>query len=470
MPSLTRRKFLGTSLAAATLAAIPARAQSTPTLRWWDHFGALQKFHPQFAAAFSERTGIPTEFTYFEVAKLGQALQLAKQSNQLPDIHTTAGLGLPSAALVAEDWFMPIELSEAAQQKVGDKIVEGVHSFGGKPYSFPLFSPRQYTAAMWFNNTMAEAAEFDPASPPRSYDAIRAACAAVEKNMPGAFGYTLALGNPGRSGEHLNDLAQAAGFEGLNGMRFSDGVFAYDDPAYLDAFEFFIALNRDGHMVPGSETYSVSSSRARWATGICAFFVDGPWCAGGVKNNLTEFTDKMDVGPIPTPDGGEASLYRGPAGPVFFLSSQSNNPDGANQLLSEFTSDAYYAGLAQNMDQPPLDLSAVMNGENIHPAYKRIVGYFEESVYNAPTPILRNGDVAMVQAEAKPISPGLGEILQGVLTGQVSDLKGALVALNSASEQDRERSMAAAMDKGASVSMEDFAFPDWTPGADYAVR
>jgi hypothetical protein len=46
-------------------------------------------------------------------------------------------------------------------------------------------------------------------------------------------------------------------------MRFSDGAFAYNGPAYLDAFEFFIAMNKDGHMIPGSETYSVSSSRAR---------------------------------------------------------------------------------------------------------------------------------------------------------------------------------------------------------------
>lgn len=464
---MNRRAFLGTSLAATALTALPAFAQTPPTLRWWDHFGALQKFHPEFAKAFSDRTGIPTEFTYYEVSKLGQALTLAKQSNQLPDIHTTAGLDLPAAALAADGWFLPIELTDAAKAKIGDKIVEGVHSFGGKPYSFPLFSQRQYSAALWFNKTLAEAAGFDPASPPRSYDAIRAASATARSKNPMTFGYTLALGNPTRMGEHLNDMAQAAGFAGLNGMRFADGAFAYDDPAYLNAFEFFIAMNKDGHMIPGSETYSVSSSRARWATGLSVFFVDGPWCAGGVANNLSDFTDKMDVGAIPTPDGNAGSVYRGPAGPVFFLSAQSKNPAGANQLLSDFTTDEYYAGLAKNMDQPPADLSVVVGNEAIHPAYRRIVGYFQESVFDAPQPILRNLDVAKVQAEGKPINPGIGTILQGVLTGQVTDLKGALVALNSASEQDRERSMAAAKEKGATVTMDDYAFADWQPGVDY---
>src|SRR5690606_26576163 len=141
--------------------------------------------------------------------------------------------------------------------------------------------------------------------------------------------------------------------------------------------------------------------------------------------------------------------------------------EGANQLLSDLTSDEYYAGLARNMDQPPADVSAVLGNDSVHPAYRRIVQYFEDSVRNAPTPILRNGDIAMVQAEAKPINPSVGAILQGVLTGQVPDLKAALAQLNAASEQDRERSIAAAVAKGATVSLDDYAFADWKPGEDY---
>ncbi len=468
MAAVSRRAFLATAATAVAATGSAANAQPAPAVRWWDHFGALQKFHPNFAKDFSARTGIPVEFTYYEISRLGQALTLAKQSNQLPDIHTTAGLGYPTAALISEGWFRPIDLSQPARERLGKTVVEGIHSFGGKLYSFPLFTAKQYTAALWFNKTIAAAAGFDPASPPRSYDAIRAACASVRRTRPGAFGYTLALGNADRMGEHINDLAQAAGFKGLNGMRFGDGAFAYDDPAYLQAYEFFIALNRDGHMVPGSETYSVSTSRARWATGIAAFFVDGPWCAGGVANNLSAFTNRMDVGAIPTPDGGEASLYRGPASAVFLLSSQSRNPAGANQLLSAFISDEYYAGLAHNMDQPPADLTAVLGNREIHPAYRRIVGYFDKTVFLAPIPILRNGDVAKVQAEAKPINPGVGEILQGVLTGQVSNVKAALVSLNSASERDRQRAMASVAAKGARVTLDDYAFPDWKPGTNYS--
>ena len=214
MTTVSRRTFLATAATAATTFRSGAKAQPVPAVRWWDHFGALQKFHPKFAKDFSARTGIPVEFTYYELSRLGQALTLAKQSNQLPDVHTTAGLEFPTAALVAEGWFLPIDLPQPARDRLGRTVVEGIHSFNGKAYSFPLFTAKQYSAALWFNNTMAAAAGFDPASPPRSYDAIRAACASARKARPGAFGYTLALSNAQRMAEHINDLAQAAGVQG----------------------------------------------------------------------------------------------------------------------------------------------------------------------------------------------------------------------------------------------------------------
>lgn len=214
-------------------------------LRWWDHFGALQKFHAEFAQSFAAKSGIPTEFTYYEVAKLGPALQLAKQSNQLPDIHTTAGLTLPTAALIKDNWFQPIQFTDEAKKRSPEgTLVEGIHVFDGKTYSFPLFTPRQYSTANWFNKDLAEPAGIDPANPPSTYDDFRAACSQVTKSKPGTYGFVIALNNPGRMGEQINDLAQAGGFEGLNGMRFKDGQFGYHEDAYVNPIEFWKSLNQ----------------------------------------------------------------------------------------------------------------------------------------------------------------------------------------------------------------------------------
>lgn len=477
MSAFTRRRLLGaTALATAlatgslTLDACSAGSPSggpTSGIRWWDHFGSLQKFHAQFAADYAASSGTPTEFTYYEVSKLGPALQLAKQSSQLPDIHTTAGLGLPTSALIKDDWFQPMTLSKDATTALGNTLIEGVHIFDGKTYTFPIFSPRQYSAATWFNTELAAAAGIDPATPPRTYDEFRAACVATKSSSPGAYGFTVALNNPDRMGEQVNDMAQAAGFQGLNGMRFVDGEFAYDDDAYLKVLDLLVSLNKDGHLVPGSESFTVSTARARWATGIATYFIDGPWCAGGVVNNLSEFTDKIDVGPILVPEPADTpKVYRGPAGGVFYLSSESNDPDAANGLLSSMTQPTYLQGLAKNMDQPPADLDVIAEA-GVHPSYARIVDYFQKSVFLAPTPIVRNPDVGVVQAETKPVNPPIGVIVQGLLSGDVADARSALRQLNDASSAAREAAMKKAKSQGAKVSMDDFAFSDWKPGTDY---
>jgi arylsulfatase A-like enzyme len=65
------------------------------------------------------------QYTYYKPAKMGQALQLAKQSGQLPDIRTNAGLNLPAATLVAAGWAQPLDLSDEAKARVKDSLFGG---------------------------------------------------------------------------------------------------------------------------------------------------------------------------------------------------------------------------------------------------------------------------------------------------------------------------------------------------------
>jgi len=78
----------------------------------------------------------------------------------------------------------------------------------------------------------------------------------------------------------------------------------------------------------------------------------------------------------------------------------------------------------------------------------------------------RHTDTA-VDAQRKPITPHVGNILQGYLAGSITDLKGALKKLSDATEADRQQAMTKAKSSGAKVSMDDYAFSDWKPGQDY---
>jgi ABC-type glycerol-3-phosphate transport system substrate-binding protein len=475
MSGLSRRALLGgTGALAATvvLGACGSKSGSGGSsdasgLRWWDHYSALQKFHKDWAAKEAAALGVGIAYTYNDATKSAQALQLANQSQQLPDIYSNT-LGIPLSALVKDKWVGEITLSsEAIARLPKGSFTEGVTNLNNKIYGLPLFSFRQYSTATWFNTEIITKAGLDPANPPSSYDEYREACARI-KALGGSFAaMTLALGDPGRMRDQMDDMAQAGGFAGYQGLKFTTGEYAYDDDAYVNGIEFWKEMNDARYIVQGSASFTVANARTRWGAGAAGFFPDGPWCAGGVKNIVPAFLPKMDVGPLlKAQSGGEVTVYRGAPASQFFIAGNSKDPVNASKLLESFTTPEYQKGLAAGMDQPPLDLSVVDTADVIEP-YRKVVGFFKKTVYSAPQALSRNPKIAVAQSLSKPVSTHLGNIVQGYLGGDVSDLKAALRKLNSDFEMDREQSLKGAKSQGADVSVADYAFPDWKPGTDY---
>lgn len=478
MTQIDRRSLLagGGALAATTLlAACGGSDQAGPGggaggggLRWWDHFSALQKFHAEWAATESTALGVQIAYTYNDASRAPEALQLANQSEQLPDVYSNV-VGIPMAALVEAGWVHELLLTDDAKAALPEgSLVEGVTSIDGKVYGLPLFSYQQYSAATWMNTDVIEAAGLDPDSPPTGYDEFRAACKAIKATGDSVAPMILALGGTARMREQIDDLAQVAGFPGFQGLRYATGEYAYDDDTYVNAIEFWKELNDSGYILQGSGSLTVADARSRFGSGIAGFFPDGPWCAGGVRNVTPDFVPLLGVGPILTAEtGAPVVTYRGAPSGQFVIAGNTKDPQGASELVSSFTSPEYRTGLANGMDQPPLDLSVVQSAEDAIEPYKKLAEWFAETVKRGPEAVVKNSQVAKVQAASKPITPHLGDIVQGYLGGQISDLKGALRTLSDAFSADREQALATAVAGGAQVSLDDWAFPDWAPGQDY---
>lgn len=478
MSGLSRRAFLGGSGALAAAAVLGAcggggnggsggDSGGGEGLRWWDHYSALQKFHKDWAAQQSKALGVNIAYTYNDATKSAQALQLANQSQQLPDLYSNT-LGIPLAALVKDKWVGEITMSADATARLPKgSFTEGVTNLNDKLYGLPLFSFRQYSTATWFNKDIIAKAGIDGDNPPSTYDEYREACAKIKALGGGFSAMTMALGDPGRMRDQMDDMAQAGGFAGYQGLKFTTGEYAYDDDAYVNGIEFWKELNDAGYIVQGSSNFTVANARTRWAAGAAGFFPDGPWCAGGVKNILAAFVPTMNVGPLLKAEaGGQVTTYRGAPGAQFFIAGNSKDPANASKVLESFTTPEYQKGLAAGMDQPPLNLDVVDTADVIEP-YKKVVGFFKESVKSAPQALIKNPQIATAQAQSKPIATHLGNIIQGYLGGDISDLKVALKKLNSDFEKDRDQALKAAKASGATVSVDDYAFPDWKPGADY---
>jgi multiple sugar transport system substrate-binding protein len=164
--------------------------------------------------------------------------------------------------------------------------------------------------------------------------------------------------------------------------------------------------------------------------------------------------------------GKPAFTKNAPAGGAFWVSATSKAPEVATKILQGFNTQDYYVGLANRMDQPPLDLNAV-DKANVHPTYKQAMKFFQERARLAPEPLAKNPDVAAVQAEMKDIRPNLGEILQGAFSGDVKDYKAALKDYNDKLTAERDRALKVVADKGTKVSLEDWKFANWESDKDY---
>lgn len=475
MVELNRRRFLQVSGSLAGLAALGACGSSGDSaarnyLTWWDHQGNQKSLHNKIFTAFARSPGgMKVQYTPRNAEKMGQALQLAKQSNQLPDVHTNAGLAIPVPELIKAGWVAPLDLDDAATARIKSSLLDGVHVFDGKVYSFPQFNFRTYSAATWFNTKLVAKAGLDPDQPPTTYDEFRAAVRKVGRSGGGVYGWVWNGGMPERMEDQVNMLAQAAGFEGGGGTLYRTGEIAYHADPYVTAIEFLVAMSRDRMLMPGATTLNDEIARSRWAAGSAGYFIDGPWCPGVIRQSFPTFADSLGVGPILLPEKGTIRCYAPPQGGTFWLSPTAapKQRKAANTLLGDyFTTKEYFVDLAGWMPQPPLDLSAV-DKSTAYPSWKKLVGWMAKQVFLAPSPVVGNIEVTKAEAESNDVKPGLGDIVQGALSGDVTNVRRALKELSDKASAARESAVRTARARGAKVSLDDYAFPNWRPGTDY---
>jgi multiple sugar transport system substrate-binding protein len=476
MPRVNRRTFTqlsGLSLASAVAAGRgrPVAAQDKDiTLQWWDHYAPLEAIlQENFDAYTAEHPNVTVERTLYNLPELGQSLQLAFNSDQAPDVHAIASLNVPTPALVQEGWFTPIgdHVSDEFMARFPEgAILEGLHSFDGQLYSFPMFSFRSSSSALWFNKQLVEEAEIDPEVGPQTWDEFRQACATITENGGGrAYGWIQAIMLADRLGTQVSELSQLAGGPGT--LDWTTGEYSYHSQEILDTIEFLYSIHQDGNMFPASTSLDAREARARFSTGVAGFNFDGPWSIGVINNDYAEFADLVGVAQTPVPDLASAGyITRGPVGGDFWVNSQSAHPDVAAGILEKFNTPEFYVRLAEQMDQPPLDLSAVEQAD-VHDAYRKALGLYEENIRLGPVPEIRNPDVIDVYANMTDIRPNFGEIVQGVFSGDIEDYATELKAFSDKMTAERDKAIQIVNDAGGSVSVDDWVFDNWEVGTDY---
>jgi multiple sugar transport system substrate-binding protein len=72
--------------------------------------------------------------------------------------------------------------------------------------------------------------------------------------------------------------------------------------------------------------------------------------------------------------------------------------------------------------------------------------------------------------ELRPVTPSFSDVVEGLFTGQLSDVQQAMQDLQDRSNAELDRAIQAAVDEGAQVSRDDWVFPNWDPRQDYGLE
>ena len=85
----------------------------------------------------------------------------------------------------------------------------------------------------------------------------------------------------------------------------------------------------------------------------------------------------------------------------------------------------------------------------------------------APLAQIRNPATADVLLLQQPVVPTFPNVIQGIVTGQVKNIKKAMNSLQAAYEKSLDDAIKAAQKKGSKVSRDDWKFTNWDPARNY---
>jgi multiple sugar transport system substrate-binding protein len=484
---LTRRRLFGGAGAAVLAAALAGctgggqlaeRSASAGSgggaLQWWDQFRPLTKMLQDdlFAPFMKAHPGVTVERRQMDAPDLGQALQVGRRSNQMPDVHSLAGLGgVSPAALVSEGWFQPIgKLADFAGSPVGELLHDGMHRFNGEVYSFPPFSGRWHEAVPWFNTAMLRQAGVDHEEEPGTWDKLREIARKITRgNDSGAYGIVVPSKEPEYLRALVERLAMTAGAPGPGNVDWTTGAYVYDSRPYIDAIEFLAGLQKDKVVHPASASMGARDARARWAAGQAGIYLWGAWFIGGLRVDEPEAVERgVGTWHIPCPETTRNFVYSPPSSGTFWVSGQSKQARTAAELMLRMTTKEFQTRLAEAMDQPPALAAEVIDQAEVHDAYRRCVANFQEDVRIGPVPEVGNPGVWQVLAEMRDIHPNLGDIVQSVLTSASTDIGGQLRRFNDQISAERERALKVVREeKGVEVDLKAWVFANWDRKKDY---
>lgn len=436
---------------------------------YWDAF--FRAYQDKFSNVSCQYDGLPWN-RIEEVVPLGFRNGSGHDLIQLPGSIT-----LPQA--VAEGWISPLDdyipNFEQWRSALPETVqAEGVQVFDGKLYQVPLATDQRYQQAVHYNKQLLDDAGFDPQTEPLTWDTFREAARKVTQAGDGqAYGLILEVNQPGRLSMWVEYMARIAGLHAAGNMLQPSGEFFHTADEIVEAIELLLAVQSDGCLFPGSNSLTAPECWPRVVRGNAAMVFAGPWVTVQWENENPDF--EFGVGALPSPGTGDPM----PVGYIPFgadalvMSASSQVKEVAGHVLGYVTSlDGQTRwGEITGVGNPPILDEAREASAAEYSDQARACLDLADTMTALPQPAIVNPDVALVgQREVAP-SPNFGEVVQAILVGELTDIRGALADLKDRHERARDAAIQEAADRdGSTATREDWIFSNWDPTRDYTTE
>ncbi len=430
---------------------------------------------PPIFTAFSKKfPNITVDCPQTTWDSIGEAVTLGVRNGTAPDLFSKP-LKVPMQIAVANGWCAPLEevVPDFAQWKAAypeTAFIPGHHVFDGKTYGWTTTSNySQYGCYVFYEKSLLEKAEHDPAAEPFTWQTLRSVAKKITDQGDGDV-YGLMISSK-RLGQVALGLAERAGLAGGE-LNLRTGEYQQTHPLLKAAIELLLAIKDDGSIIPGYLSLSQDLEISRHSEGRTGLELQGSWCISKWKKDNPDFN--YSVAMPPTGDDRvfhHASFAEGTAAP-YIIYAKSQHRTIAGELFSYLGSVDGQAAMtvlsegALVSEMPEANQKATQLTE-FPPAVTSYRKLFGELLVQQPLPAFVNPEVGRVTMEVKPVVPALDDIVEGIFTGQVTDIDKALQELQDKSNRGLDEAIAAAVKKGAKVSREDYTFGNWDPEQDY---
>lgn len=444
------------------------------TFRWVDSGDSKALFFRAYFDAFTQaHPNITFDYLGLPWTEIEQIVPLGVRNGNAPDVFQVPPT-IPVAEAVREGWVRPIDdiipnFAEWQAEFPPASFIEGVNVFNGRVYTFPRSTSKRGVQLTYFNRPYMEAAGYDPEQAPLTGDAFRDAARKITEAGAGQYyGVILAGQQVGRWEEYVRNFGRLAGSSaGPDDIDYRTGEYAYASDGYLAAIELLLALRDDGVVFPGSMSLNDPQVRAQTAQGVAGMLMEGEWAMPIWIRDNPEFD--FGVSPLPTQTEQFTPVtYQNTATNHQWIYADSPYPEIAGEIFSYLGSEAgqlAFVSITGGSD-PSVYASANQNApldDRIRTAYR----IFDERMRLGPDVRIRNPEASKIYLNLVRPTPSFGETVQGIYTGQLDDPQQAMQDLQDRYDAALDQAIAKAQNDGATVSRDDYVFPNWDPATDY---